>query len=101
MGLQAGEELPTLDFVLRQGLVEQRVPVRVERAGVVGSLPDVQADDDRESGFHDAVLPWSITTGRSLDTSYLSALVSFGDTGIAAFLKAFSEHSQHLLGRHY
>src|SRR5699024_1737053 len=40
----------------------------IECAGVVSGLSDVQADDDRESRVHDAVLPWSIIAGRSLDT---------------------------------
>ena len=68
MVLQLGEQLTELGLVLREGLVEQLVPVRVERARVVGGLPDIQTDDDRESCVHDAVLPWSIIAGRSLDT---------------------------------
>ncbi len=43
-------------------------PVEVEGAGVMAALSDVQADHDRKACAHDAVLPWSIIAGRSLDT---------------------------------
>src|SRR5699024_660108 len=65
---QVREQLPELRFVLDQGLVEQAVPVGVQSTGMVPGFPDIQADDDRESCVHDAVLPWSINAGRSLDT---------------------------------
>ena len=48
MVLQLGEQLAEFGLVLWEGLVEQLVPVRVERARVVTGLPDVQSDDDRE-----------------------------------------------------
>jgi len=66
--LQLGEQLAELGLVLRERLVEQSVPGGIKRAGMMAALPDVEADHDGESCVHDAVLPWSIIAGRSLDT---------------------------------
>lgn len=52
----------------RRGLSSSFSPVEVAAAGVMAALPDVQADHDRKACVLDAVLPWSIIAGRSLDT---------------------------------
>lgn len=66
--LKPREEVAQFGLVLRERLVEQLLHVEVESADVMAALPDVQADHDRKACAHDAVLPWSIIAGRSLDT---------------------------------